>query len=768
MKVSSTIMQQRSATGFWSKTALASALKNCTLAAAVTLTAAVMCSCSSGGGSSRPPVQAPPPSPPPSLPPPPPPPTSMNPADFETAEYNRNPSYGQVGLSTAYASGGIGEGIKIAVVDTGIDVDHPEFSGRIDFANSRDIAGNRGINDEDGHGTFVAGVIAANKDGQDAHGVAFQSTILALRTETPNSCDDDNNCSFSDPNIAAAIDYAITQNVDIINLSLGGEVDGSQVGENALRRAADAGILVVVSAGNDGNASPDDPAYIAGQAASRDLIVAVGSLNIAGDDISDFSNRAGEDAKNFFILAPGEDLITPGLDDALFRVSGTSFAAPFVSGALALILDAFPNLTPAQALEIILTTADDLGAPGPDAIYGVGALNIEQAFAPSGTSSVSINRVDIPLTSAVTQAEGPFGDWLTNSSAFSGLVFQDSYQRGYRLRSLRSPTAAQRTTPLYSYGDYLRGTGGFVNRGPVSLSWFTPDHSNIASLLPYDLAPQPSFAIEFTADDFGFSAGRGGAPHTFRPSFSLVSFNQQADAQTEPFGLENAITVSNRQRQSQWARVSHSFAGIDFDLAAVDRDLFNSLEVGANFNLGASKIRLSAKSEKQLWANRLGVLSRVGGEDETSSTLFSADTQTPLFADITFSGFVEAGRINLQTPEGFSMVDTPWTSSWGASLQRPFGAALASIKIAQPRRAETGSLSFEGPVDMLRNGSLVYDTIIASLDPSGREIDFEASLAYSLSSWGMVDATAAYITAPAHIAGEPSQMALWLTYRNSW
>ena len=665
------------------------------------------------------------------------------------------------------AAGGFGAGIKIAVVDTGVDVDHPELTGRIDFANSRDIAGNRGINDTDGHGTFVTGVIAANKDDQGPHGVAFQSTILALRAESPNSCDDDNNCTYTDPNIAAAIDYAITQDVDIINMSLGGEIDGSQIGENAVRRAAAAGIITVISAGNDGDPTPNDPAYIAGQAQSQGLVLAVGSLNAAGD-ISDFSNRAGNDARNFFILAPGEDLITPGLDDALFRVSGTSFAAPFVSGALALILDAFPNITPAQAVDIILSTADDLGAPGPDVIYGVGALNLERAFAPAGTSSISINRVDVPLASISTQADGPFGDWVTNSSAVSGLVFQDSYQRGYRIGSLNSPTATQRTTSLRSVGDTLRGSGGHIDQGPVSLSWFAPDRSLFSSMLSYEPEPQTSFTINFTTEKTNISAGRNGAPDSIRPSFSLISFDHNGAAEREPLAFTDTFFSPLTNNNSQWAKVSHTLGGIQLDMASIDRDLYSSLEIGAGFDIGQSRLRLAAKSEKQNWSDRLGLLSRFGGRDETSTALFAVEAQTPVNESLMLNGFIEAGRMKLQTADGFSLMQAPWISSWGVSLQKRFDKTFASVNIAQPRRAETGSLSFEGPVALTQDGSLVYDSIVAGLSPSGREIDFEASIAYPVNGRGYVDATAAYIISPAHVSGAPDQMALWLTYRNSW
>jgi subtilisin family serine protease len=160
---------------------------------------------------------------------------------------------------TAYVAGGRGQGVKIAVLDSGINPNLPEFSGRIDAA-SADLVGNRGVTDTEGHGTAVSAVVAAARNGSGIQGVAFDSTILSLNSADPNNCDKDDGCKHSDGAIARGIDIARTNGARVINISLGGEGAGSAV-RQAVARASQAGIVVVVSAGNDGRetsgANPD-------------------------------------------------------------------------------------------------------------------------------------------------------------------------------------------------------------------------------------------------------------------------------------------------------------------------------------------------------------------------------------------------------------------------------------------------------------------------------------------------------------------------------
>lgn len=224
-----------------------------------------------------------------------------------------------------------GQGVIVAVIDTGIDRHHPALLGRFtssgfDFvdhdglpwetANGRDDDEDGAIDEGAGHGTMVAGIVSL---------VAPDARILPIRALD----DDGNGTAFG---VAQAIHFAIEQDADVINLSLG-LTEFSMVIDRALRRAAEAGIVVVAAAGNEGT---NDPPYYP---ASSPFTVSVAS--VGGADIkSDFSNYH----ETVNVSAPGESILAPFLDGQWAVGSGTSFAAPFVSGQAALVQAAAPFL----------------------------------------------------------------------------------------------------------------------------------------------------------------------------------------------------------------------------------------------------------------------------------------------------------------------------------------------------------------------------------------------------------------------------------------
>ena len=177
---------------------------------------------------------------------------------------------GTIGADAAYAKGATGAGVVVAVIDTGIDPLHVELDGNLS-PDSIDIVRGDPIADEDGHGTHVSGIIAAEKNGIGNHGVAYDATILAIRADTriidETICGDLNPCSvFDSADITAALDYAALNGADVINMSLGGPAPMDAAGQQALIDAMAAGAIVVVAAGNDGATQPTYPAVYAGDA----------------------------------------------------------------------------------------------------------------------------------------------------------------------------------------------------------------------------------------------------------------------------------------------------------------------------------------------------------------------------------------------------------------------------------------------------------------------------------------------------------------------
>ncbi|MGR3762617.1 S8 family peptidase [Rossellomorea sp. NS-SX7] len=219
-----------------------------------------------------------------------------------------------------------GNGITVAVLDTGCDVNHPDLKGKVKgYRNFTDDDGGAedNVTDYSGHGTHVAGTIAANEDGQGVIGVAPLAELLVIKVLAGSRG------SGKYDWIVNGIQYAIDQGADIISMSLGGPSDYEPL-HKVIQRAVDANILVVCAAGNEGdsNSSTDEFSY----PASYNEVISVGSIDLQRNS-SYFTNSNNE----VDLVAPGEKILSTIPGDKFAKLSGTSMAAPHVSGALALI-----------------------------------------------------------------------------------------------------------------------------------------------------------------------------------------------------------------------------------------------------------------------------------------------------------------------------------------------------------------------------------------------------------------------------------------------
>lgn len=266
-----------------------------------------------------------------------------------------------------------GKGAVVAVIDTGVQATHPDLKGRVmkgyDF-----IGGDRSANDGNGHGTHVAGVIAANAGNRRGiAGLAPSSRILPVRVL--DSAGNGNTLT-----VARGINYAVRKRADVINLSLAGTQSDVHI-EAAVRNAIRRGVVVVAAAGNQGCAAPTAfPAALPG-------VIGVGATDRRGR-VASFSNcgsyvdvvAPGVSIRSTMIKRPG-----PGLPctygSSYCSLSGTSMASPHVAAAAAILVSRTRHRLGVTTMSKLLTTrADDRGVPGYDTVSGYGLLNVRRTL----------------------------------------------------------------------------------------------------------------------------------------------------------------------------------------------------------------------------------------------------------------------------------------------------------------------------------------------------------------------------------------------------
>lgn len=268
-----------------------------------------------------------------------------------------------VNAPEVWARGYTGRGVVVAVVDTGVDYTHSDLSANI-WRNTREISGNgidddgngfvddvRGWNfangnnntmDVNGHGTHVAGTIAAKNDGTGMTGVAYNAQIMPVKVLG-------NDGSGTNLSVARGIRYAADNGADVINLSLGGGYSSDV--ESAIAHAVSKGAIVVMAAGNEGAPRPSNPASLAIQYG-----VSVGAIDRNGN-LASFSNRAGTDSRMQHIVAPGVNILSTMPGGRYQSLNGTSMATPHVAGVVALMRQANPTLTDSQTRQILTGSA---------------------------------------------------------------------------------------------------------------------------------------------------------------------------------------------------------------------------------------------------------------------------------------------------------------------------------------------------------------------------------------------------------------------------
>lgn len=726
------------------------------------------------------PTPSPTPTPPPSPTPTPtesptPSPTPTPSAAFLTNEYNRSTGPAQHGAITVWSAGYSGKGVTIGIIDSGIDTDSPEFAGRISSI-SRDVVDpERGLtNADDDHGNQVALTAAAARNDLGILGIAFNATIAMFRADTVGTCatyvktDPDSGCSFSDSAIAAGVKAAISGGAKVINLSLGGTTPAIEL-INAIADAAAAGVVIVIAAGNDGDSTdpdvdPNNPDPFAAdlRAAGNGNVIIAGSVD-ANNIISTFSNKAGSEA-NWYLSARGERVCcvyengelkvttSPDGSRSTYVVSGTSFAAPQIAGAVALLRQAFPNLTATQVVDLLLRTAHDAGTTGTDAIYGRGILDITAAFTPQGKTSLAGSTTAIPLNDSTAVTSAPMGDAGKLGTPLAAIVL-DEYQRAYQVdlasgfsgarQQARLAPALDRETRHVSLGtDALSVAFSVDARGRVArMPWtgqlrLSPDDAVKARVLAgravARIAPNAKIAFAFSQGADGLVAQLQGRS---QPAFLIA----RAPVDDVGFGRDQSFSFAAR----------HQLGKTGMTIAAEHGSAISAAPVlSGSSNLGHIRLnpadRIAVTFDRQFGPVSASLGASWLGERRTYLGAvfhngFGAGGADSLFLDANGEWrFAEDWRLGAAWRSGYTWANTGGaiaigsrlrTSAWALDLGRENlikrGDALG-LRVSQPLRVESGGLKLNLPVAYsYQTLSPTYADVMVPLSPHGREIDAE-------------------------------------------
>jgi hypothetical protein len=342
---------------------------------------------------------------------------------------------------SAWLLGYTGGGVTVAIMDTGV-AKISEFNGRLlpmwnAYTNSFVADA-----DDNGHGTFVAGLIGAARNNTGTVGVAYDVTILPVKIMNKRGA-----LQLSDSALAKAYDTARLQGAKVSNNSWNSSTTAKQLvtayGYNgtvnilnsnngltfaAMQRFVDNGGVLVFAAGNDGKA---DPGYWASLPYFKPTLQPGFLTAVAVDKtgvIASWSDRCGLSAA-YCLAAPGVSVTSTSTTGAMSTGSGTSFAAPVVSGAVAVVMDMWPYLAPGAITSILLTTANKTGIYANQAIYGQGLLDLNAATKPVGT--VTIAGTTSTSSLGQTQVNSTFGA----SGRSTNVVVLDAYKRDFYLSS---------------------------------------------------------------------------------------------------------------------------------------------------------------------------------------------------------------------------------------------------------------------------------------------------------------------------------------------
>lgn len=570
------------------------------------------------------------------------------------AEFDGQWGLRMIGVDKALKKGLDGKGVRVGVADTGLQIGdklHPELAGRYRGLGIDGFGG--GLDDDNGHGTHVAGIIAANRDGRGMMGVASGSEIVALKVLLDGA-------SLEEQQVAAetAYRYALKQGVRIFNASYGYPGPFTDYSPemieffaarelNVYREVVNAGGVMVVAAGNDGWMEPSVPGgFPMFFPELQRGWMTVAAVDPAGE-LAWYSQRCGGGTKYFCISAPGGDdfygeeglIKSTWLDGTYLGEQGTSMAAPHVTGALAIAKQLYPNASEQELAQLVFQTATDIGDAGLDDIYGWGLLNVGNLVttneAEAGaiysqaawSQATTVNRIADVIENHSAQAETDgYGLWITPFASRVSLSLGSA--------SLSGDYTAGGLIGGIDYAIDDRWTVGAAIG--FSQNRFTAENGNHAEDTSYHAAPY----IAFEDDTFFANAALG------------TSFFSGKTRRVRAPGMDDTIL---------------GLAGLDIAGDQSDWALWATTRIGSHFAFDDLKVSPYVFSRV--------VRQHLGGVRETGTSILVLNAAS---ANAT-TGEVGVGLKVSTAPVALSGIDV--TPSLNISYGRSFGDFKRTLKL---------------------------------------------------------------------------------------
>ena len=658
-----------------------------------------------------------------------------------------------------------GSGIVVATLDTGVNASHFELAGKV-----VSVAGGSTVDVDGGggHGTSIAGVIAASFNGAGMIGVAYDAKVLPIGVANSNRF-------AASSSAASGLNLAASRgDVRIISLTYGTVFSEPQ--NSAIVNAMNAGKLMVIRAGNDFQANPDLPPSVYNQFNGRGIIV--GAVNPDGSMVS-MSNRAGA-AANVYMVAPGAGIYSAGnrCNDCFVKWTGTSIATPHVAGAAALILAQNPGLSSQEVSEILFNSATDLGEPGVDSTYGHGLLNVGGALSAQGgldsSSSSSGAALGVGIA-ALAVGGGVAYFWDKNKKAKESLgktlVF-DSYDRPYIMDLNRALTVQNSAPTLFNVMNMFDRQTRSVDinvSDKLALTMHARSNNPTDYIFLKDSDPFLEESDQLRDEDLALKmAGK----INNQLSFNMQHNYSPSSGFDKVGGLslsENFIWASSYGSQYMgFGNLSDTLSlgykansKLAFQLGAnrVDDGLENGQSSNAVMLEGSYSP--SEKSSVSLRVNNLyeeGNL--LGGASSGAFSVANANT-TAVGLTAKYKVFEKFSLFASYT-QGFTNVDEQQGSflqsftglrsqSWGTGV---IGSSLfryndrAGIAISSPLRVNNGDADLIVPQGLDGSRNVVSNKTRVSLAPEGSELDFEAFYRMNLSHRTQLGTSVTYRSTP--------------------